>query len=266
MISVVINADNRTGYLNSTSTVCEYGEGSLQGVRSVDLLVDGVKNKMDFFKGYKTQCILFIDVHEEFPKQLMDEIGELVFSYGNDSKIILQPHSKTKHRWNDHLYIDALKNAEGEYTVHFDMDCCAYKKAGSEIVEHYLYWLNEAGHKYVCQSWDRVGDNMYWASTRFFICKTKTLDFPLIERSLFTPLRGVHNPCFEHTIGILGGEGSVLYPPRNDDDYIIFCWAKYFSGLTKYLNDSPYEDVIKYLRSCGLYGTHDIIAKPITND
>ncbi len=263
MISVVINADNREGYLNETSTVGDYGSGSLQGVRSKDLLIDGLKNKLKFFEGYDIQCIFYLDVHEPLPSKLHEEIKQIVFACGNDSKIVLNPHSKVKYKWNDWLYIDALKLADGDYVAHFDNDCCAYKKEGSDIVEQYFRWLDN-GYKYVCQSWDGIGDEMYWASTRFFICKKETLDLSLAEVLIYkNPLQGKNNPCFESTIGLMAGEGNVLYPPRDDDNYIVFCWAKYFSGLMKTLNNLPYEDAVKYIKGCGLYGSHDVIAKPI---
>lgn len=265
MISVIINADNRVGYLNDKSTVGDYGGGSLQGVRSKDLLTEGVKNKMKFFDGYKTRCVVYLDLHEPLPKELHEEIKDIVFSYGNDSELILATHSKEKYKWNDWLYIEAFKHTKGEYTVHFDMDSNAYKKEDSDIVERYLKWLEE--YKYVGQSWDKIGDDMYWVSTRFFICKTETLDLKYIEPYVFTnPLMGLHNPCFEHTIGILAGRDKILYPGREDNDNIIFCWATYFSGLLKHLNNLPYEKVKEYILDCGLAGTHDIISKPITND
>ena len=265
IISVVINTDTRQGYLSKENTVGDFGVGSLQGVRSKDLLTDGIRQKIKYFDGYQIQLILFIDVHEPISKELMGEMKEIVFACGNDSKIITKPHSKNRHRWNDWLYIDALKEATGAYVVHFDQDCNAYKKEGSNIVESYFAYLN-AGSKYVCQPWDGVGDPMYHASTRFFICKRETLNFADIESSLVTPFRGKHNPCLEFSLGILAGEGTVLYPSRNDDDYIIFSWAKYHVGLIKYLNEKPYDEVINYIRDCGMFGANDVIAKPITNE
>lgn len=265
-ISVVINADTRIGYLNPTSTVGDFGGGSLQGVRSVDLLTEGLKNKLNFFSGYNLQCVLYIDKHEDISPELMKEIEAIVYSCGNNSKLIFKPHDRTQHKWNDRLYLEAFKLAEGDYVVHFDNDSNAYKKEGSDIVERYFKWLDE-GYKYVCQPWDGFGDDMYWASTRFTICKSETAHNPLIESSVFTnPLMGKHNPCYEHATGILVGRDKILYPPREDDDYIIFCWASYFSGLLKHLNSLPYEEVKKYILDCGLVGTHDIISKPITDE
>ncbi len=265
-IDVIINADTRQGYLSDKSTVGDFGSGSLQGVRSVDLLIEGVKNKMNFFEGYDTRCVLIIDEHEKLSDALFMEISSLVKSYGNNSKLIVRTFDHISWKWNDKLYIESLKQATGDYVVHFDNDCCAYKNPEFDIVKGYMELL-DTGYKYICQPWDRVGDEMYWASTRFFICKRETLDWNLIESNLYiNPLQGKNNPCLEHTTGILAGEEKVLYPPRDDENYIIFCWASYFSGLMKHLNNIPYEEVIKYLKDCGLFGVHDIIAKPITNE
>ncbi len=265
LISLIINADNRIGYLNEKSTVGDYGAGSLQGVRSKDLLTFGIQNKINFFKGYDIQCVVYLDVHEPLPDELLKEISEIVEPCGNNSRVVLAPHSKDKYRWNDHLYINALKYAEGAYTCHMDMDCACFKKEDFNIVEGYINLLNN-GYKYICQPWDRIGDEMWWASTRYFFCKTETLDLAWLENNLTTPVMGKHTPCVEHLLAVKEGDGKVLYPSREDDKYIIFCWASYFSGLMKYLMEQPYEKTIKYLQDCGLYGTHDIIAKPITND
>jgi len=262
MLSIVLNADTRVGYLNDNSQVGDYGSGSLQGVRSCDFLVEGLKNKMHYFRGYECQCILFMDVHEDISVELMSEIESIVYSYGNNSKVVLVPHSKEKDKWNDLLYIEALKLAEGDYIAHFDQDCNAYRTDESDIIEDYIYWLDSDKYKYICQPWDGVGDEMTHASTRFFICKKETLDLPLIERSLFiNPLMGKHNPCLEHTLGILAGEDGVLYPPRRDEEYLVFSWARYFKGTLKKLNEMEPKDAINYVLGLGVHGANDVIDK-----
>jgi hypothetical protein len=40
------------------------------------------------------------------------QIVEQVKSYGNNSQVICKPHNRTKHRWYDYIYIEALKLAE----------------------------------------------------------------------------------------------------------------------------------------------------------
>lgn len=260
MISVVINADNRVGYKNHTSTVGDYGQGSLQGVRSVDFLTEGVKNKMSFFDGYETQCILYIDLHEDLPSDLFSEVTNLVNSYGNGSMVVAKPHDRIKDRWYDRITIEALKLATGDYVVHFDNDANALRTSDSGIVERYFIWL-DSGYKYVCQPWNGIGDKMFWASTRFFITKKEYLDLELAGRSLYTPFMGKHTPCLEHVLGAIAGDGKVLYPPREDDEYIIFSWARYYSGTLKKLNEMNYHDAMDYLTDCGIHGANDVLDK-----
>lgn len=259
-ITCCINADTRPGYLTSTNDV-NYGINSLTGVRSVDFLTEGVKQKMNYFRGYDCQCILYIDEHEKMSDSLFMEVVDLVHSYGNNSKVVCRPHNRTKHKWNDYLYLEGLKLAEGDYVVHFDQDCNAYRTDDCDIIEKYFKWLDE-GYKYICQPWNGIGDKMFWASTRFFICKRGTLNLPLIESSIpINPLMGKRNPCLEFTLGILAGEGKVLYPPREDDKYIVFSWARYFPGTLKKLNDMQPNEALKYISELGLHGANDCIDK-----
>lgn len=265
MISVVINVDTRQGYLGEQSTVGEYATGSLQGVRSIDFLIEGVKNKMNYFRGYDCQCILYIDEHEPIEQLLFDEIKELVFSYGNNSGVTRRICDKTKYRWNDHLYIDALKLSEGDYIVHFDQDANAFRTDDCSIIEKYLEWLN--GYKFICQPTDlsKEEHGMFWASSRFFICKKGTLNFQEIENNLISPLKGRHTPCLEHVISVLNEE-NVLYPAREDDKYIVFSWSRYFKGTLNKLNNMLPSDALKYIFELGIHGANDCVDKKIINE
>lgn len=262
LLSVVINADTRAGFLQSARGE-EWGNKSLHGVRSVDFLIDGVRQKMNFFRGYDTQCILYVDQHLPLSFELINEIESMVSSYGNNSKFILLEHDRNKPRWNDYIYLEALKLAEGNFVVHFDQDCNAYRTDDCDIIRRYLLWLNNQ-YKFVCQPWDGIGDVMHHASTRFFICKKETLNFPLIEKSIhINPLMGKNNPCLESTLGLLSGEGNVLYPDREDDKYVIFSWATYNNGTLRRLNRRTYEEVKKYVTAdCGLHGPNDCVDNP----
>lgn len=252
MISIVINADTRKGFNNQFMSVGEFENGQPNGIRSVDLLTDGVINKMNFFRGYDTQCILYIDIHESIPDETMEKIREIVFSYGNDSKIVLHPHSESENRWNDRLYIDAMKLADGDYIVHFDNDCNAFRSDECNIIEQYFKWL-DGGYNFICAPIHPLQkERWYWASTQFFICKKEILNFEIIESCLYTPLMGKHNPCLEYTLGILYGEDTVLYPERNNNDYMVFCWWTYKRGLLKELNEKPYTEVKDFIINCGL--------------
>ncbi len=260
MISVVINADTRQGWQNEQSAVGDYTDGFLHGVRSVDFLLDGVQNKMDYFRGHSCECILYIDQHEPLPDELFMQVVELVKSYGNNSQVVIKSHDRIKYRWNDYLYIESLKLATGDYIAHFDNDANAFRVEGSNIIEKYLSWLEE--YKFVCQPTDlpKEEHGMFWASSRFFICKRETLSFVEIESNLTSPLKGRHTPCFEHVISVLNDE-SVLYPPREDDKYIVFCWARYFKGTMKKLNKMQPEQALKYIFRCGIHGANDCLDK-----
>lgn len=261
MISLVINADTRPGYL--TSTLGEgWGKTSLHGVRSVDFLTEGVKQKIKFFNGYDIQLILYIDKHEDIPEKTFKEIMEIVESCGNNSKIVFKPHDRISYKWNDKIYIEALKLADGDYVCHVDQDCNLFRDDNCEIIWGYTIWLDDRW-KYICQPWDGIGDEMFHASTRFFICKKETLKSALKQDILKNPLKGIHSPCLEHALGIIAGKGNVLYPKRNDDNYLIFSWATYYPGTLKRLNEMPYEDVKKYILQRGIHGPNDVVDKPM---
>jgi len=266
-ISCVINADTRRGYLtNDKSSIGDYAPGGQEGARSVDFLIEGVKNKMNFFRGYKTQCVLYIDRHEELPEDLHKEIRDLVISYGNDSKLIISSHNRTKHRWYDYIYIEALKEADGDYVAHFDTDTAAFCVDNCAIIEKYLRWLDN-GYKYVSYPTEQQPNDDYWASTRFFICKRETLNVTDLENCIHNEYLAEHYgrisynpfPCvLEHTLGLMVKEGEVLYPERNDNEYIIFCFATYLKGTLKRLNSLPYNEVHNYFRG-NIHGANDLV-------
>lgn len=261
IISVVINADSRYGYKNYKITVGEFGEGSLQGCRSIDFLTEGLKNKMNFFRGHECQCIMFLDEHEPIPDKLFMEISEIVHSYGNGSALICKSNNRTRHRWYDYITLEALKLATGDYIVHFDQDSNAFRSDESDIVDAYIDLLG-SGYKYICCPIPETHkDKWYWASTQFFICKKETLNLDEVEKCFdnkyleetYGRMRYDPHPCcFEHTIGLMVKEGEVLYPPRENDSYLIFCWWTYQSGLLKKLNEMPYPEAKEFIINCGL--------------
>ena len=256
MISVVINTDTRVGFDQPSISVGEFENGQPNGARSIDFLTEGIKNKMNFLRGQEAQCILYIDEHLPIPDGLFMDIVDLVHSYGNNSQVICHPNNRTIYRWNDHIYINALKLAEGDYVVHFDGDGNAFRSDESNIIEQYFDWLNN-GYKYICQPIHPLQtEKWYHASTQFFICKRETLDFKEIEMNLYSSsVNGKYVACLEHLLGALAGDGTVLYPPRNLDEYMIFCWRKYESGLLKKLNEMPYQEVKDFILKCGLTST-----------
>jgi hypothetical protein len=255
LLSLIITADTRKGFNNESISVGEFENGQPNGTRSVDFLLEGVLQKINFFRGYDIQVVLFIDQHEQIPDRLFMQICNIVHACGNNSKVICKPHDRTQYRWNDKIYIEALKLAEGDYVVKFDADCNAYRSNECDIVDAYMDLLDE-GYKYICQpKHPEQKEKWGFASTQFFVCKRETLDLPLIEQSLYTPLKGKHNPCLEFTLAILAGEDNVLYPPRDNDSYMIFCWWKYESGLLKKLNEMLYPEVKEFILKSGITAT-----------
>lgn len=263
MISVTINADTRQGYKDEHTKVGKFDNNPLNGTRSADFLYEGVKNKMNFFRGYECQCILYVDQHEEIPDGLFMKIAELVHSYGNNSRVICKEHDRTRHRWYDYITLEALKWASGDYIVHFDNDSNAFRSDESEIIEDYFHWLDN-GYKYVCSPVPlNHKERWYWATTQFFICKKETIDIPEIERCLDNryleaKYRMEYNPvpcCLEHTLGAMVKDGEVLYPLRDTDSYAIFCWWEYKRGLLKQLNELPYKEAFEIIKTCGLTQT-----------
>lgn len=263
MISVVINSDTRQGYKDEHTKVGKFSNNPLNGTRSLDFLTDGVRNKMNFFRGYDCQCLLYIDQHEELPDELFMEICDLVHSYGNNSKVVCKPHDRTRQRWYDYITLEALKLADGDYVVHFDNDSNAFRSDESDIINQYLTLL-ESGYKYVCSPVPEGHKGFYWATTQFFICKKETINIQEIERCFDNDYleamygRMSNNPtpcCVEHVLGLQVKEDEVLYPIRDTDSYAIFCWWEYRKGLLKQLNDLPYKEAFEIIKTCGLTQT-----------
>lgn len=272
ILSIVINGDTRIGWLTKeSSSIGENHPGGQDGARSVDFLLEGVKNKMNFFRGHKTQCILYVDLHEPIPDEFFKQMYDLVESYGNNSKLIIKEHNRTRHRWYDYIYIEALKEADGDYIVHFDTDTAAFRTDECDIIERYFKWLDE-GYKYVCYPTEQQPNADYWASTRFFITKRETLHVEDLEDCInndylyktYGRIRYDPYPCvLEHSIGLRVKEGEILYPPREDENYIIFCWVTYLKGTLKRLMELPYSEIQKNV--CPeIAGANDYVDKPIS--
>lgn len=265
MICVLINGDSRAGSDADVSTVGDFGSGSLQGVRSFDLLTETVVMANNFFEGYSHEIILSIDEHEPLPLHVRVKLDEFI-RRGELKSYSCFPRNRTRHRWNDWIYLDTFRLAppEVDYIVHLDQDAVIFRDPNSDIVARYFKWLDE-GYSYVCQP-HNGGDPMWWASTRFFICKAATLDLDELERCLddgykARKFEGKHLPCVEHVLGAMAGEGKVLYPEPEMEDYLIVNWASYRKGLLHQLNNLPYHDVMEYIEDCGIFGASDVIAK-----
>jgi hypothetical protein len=259
MISIVCNVDSRKGAGAEQSTVGDFGPGSLQGVRSYDLLTDGIRNKIQFFAGHTVEVIVACDEHEPLPDSVQSEIHEMI-RRGEIDTFICQPHERKSKFWYDKITVAALKLATGSYVAHFDQDCAAFRDPNSDIVSQYLRWLDD-GYQFVCQptTMTLAEHKMYWASTRFFICKRETLDFVKLDEAVVNEDKRFakygHAPALEHVLGRLGG---VLYPPANWDDYMVISWQTYRRGVLKSLNSMPYPMVRDFILKQGICGPNDV--------
>lgn len=259
MISVVVNLDSRAGVGNQVSTFTGHNDGA----RSWDFFTDGLVNKRRFFDGFDIDVIAYIDETIRIPDEVLNKVRELA------DCVVIRRHfdnyrnSTPFNLANDIRFMQALMMATGETIVHFDADCAAFAREKS-AVEGWLGWLDT--HKFVSypSQWSPrpVDDASFgphtWASTRAFACRRETLQFDEIERGLRepewmwakygTPLRKLN--WMEHTLARLNGD-SVTYPPRNDENLMLFCWSRYVAGTLARLNYMPYGEALAYVRQCG---------------
>lgn len=268
-ISLVINADTRYGWLDDFTGVKNDGRNILFGCRSIDFMTDGVVNKRRFLAGYDLETIVYVDEHEPLSRgavKRLDAMGES----GEITKLIVTKVNHSRHRWNDYLYRDTLAHATGDYIAHFDGDAAAFRRPEFPLIEKYLAWL-EGGYKYVCQQTPLPDHEhgMWWASTRFFMCKRETLDLDEASRCIDDDYRRAkwgdrHCPCFEHIIALIAG-GPVLYPPSNNDNFVVVNWVAYNRGVLSKLNAMDYEGVKQYIfEICGgPHGASDVIGQPL---
>ena len=268
MISLVINCDTRPGAELPVSAIGDFSAGSLQGVRSFDLLTEGIRTKNKFFAGHDIETLVFIDIHLPIPEDVQTELDAMVAS-GEITTLVCQEYNRKRHKWNDHIYLHALREAKGDYIVHFDGDVCAFRKDDYTVVDKYFDLL-ENGYKYICQPTQITDHGMLHASTRFFICKRETLDLDEVERCLDDNYRRTthgdrHCPCLEHILGLLVNDGEVLYPEADNENYCVFSWVSYHKGVLSKLNNTTYNKVYDYVfTTCGgLHGASDLTGELI---
>lgn len=259
-ISIVINCDTRP----PRDT---FGGSNLMGVVNRDFLIDGVLNKKKFFEGFDTETILFIDEHERIDNETLDRLREIT------DTIVIRKHTEWN-LYNDDYYIQALEMARGDYIFHFDQDTAAFTCA-SGWIQYLIDLLDRYDYVSYPSHWTPIAitDDSFdyvWASTRFFCCKRETLDFTELRKCL-----GDYDYAYatypasrkcgwtEHYLGLIAkykGKG-VYYPHINYDQYMVFCWANYRSGLLKELNNMPYEEVKMFvLNRGGIHYPNDVYA------
>lgn len=264
-ISLIITCDTRKGVSADSTRIGEFAGEPLCGCRSLDFLTHGVISKIRFFEGHEIEAIVCVDEHEPLSEEIHTDIRHI--EQTTPTRYIVKPADRKRQRFNDWIYVDALKLAEGDYVAKWDGDVAAFRRPEFPIIDQYLAWLDD-GYKYICQPTQIHGHGMAHASSRYFICKRETLDFPEIGRCLndysYFQQRypNIHAPCLEFYLGAMVG-GAVLYPFQQNQDYTIFSFVEYQRGLFERLNALPYDDVYRYVfETCGgVCGPSDFIPR-----
>jgi hypothetical protein len=268
-ISLVINCDTRSGFTESESSA----DTMFNGCRSIDFLLDGIRNKIKFFDQFEKEVIVFIDEHEIIPEKIVSEIRFMV------DTLIIRKHDKNfgdiknYANFNDLNYLSALFMARGQLVCHMDQDCAAFTK-DKESVEELIKMLDD--HKFVSYPsyWspkavhDPSFGNRTWASTRFFICKRETLRFDTLLDCIIEPEWAYKTfgdsprrlNWLEHFLSLANND-SVYYPTMEINKRAIFCWSKYKVGTFARLNAMTYDEVKQYIGDAGqIQYPNDLVA------
>lgn len=254
-ISAVINVDTRPQRDSIDSM--------FNGVCNLDFLVDGVKNKIKFLDGFDKEIILYVDQHTPIPYEKLIELN------GITDVLVIRKHTDEP-SFNDWNYIRALQMASGDIVMHFDQDCAAFS-SGKEAVEEMIGLLDRYDYVSYPSHWTpkAVVDNTFnymWVSTRFFVCKRQTLNFPEIIKCLtdyeyfcstYKPSRAC--PWTEHFLGLISNS-NVFYPPIDLNKLAIFSWGSYKVGTLSELNNMDYEQVKSWVASRGIRYPNDLDA------
>lgn len=265
LISLIVNCDTRTGFEYDMTKA----ESTFNGCVSNDFLIDGVINKIKFFQGFEIEVILFVDEHVKVPPETLQRMNDLA------DTLVVRKHTD-EHAFNDYNYLKALSLANGDIVCHCDQDTACFTSSPVyvqnliNLLEQYKfisypsYWSPYPVH-------DESFGGLFWASTRFFICKRETLKLDELAKCIDNPEwmyekygdspRRVN--WTEHYLAKINGN-SVYYPPLDTSNYTIFSWGTYRKGTLDKLNKLPYEEIEKYIIACGgLHYPVDLDAIPL---
>lgn len=254
LISCIINADTRSGFLDDSSQQT----GLFNGCISEDFLTEGLYNRKKFLDGFDAEFIMFIDEHEPIPEKTLNYLIQ------NTDCLVIRKHTH-EDRFNEMNYISALMLARGKYIFHVDQDCATFTN-NKENVQEYIDLLEKYDYVSYPSLWSPKGsdDPAYdyvWCSTRYYWCKRETLDFTEIlkcekdyEYTYNQYPASVKNPWLEHYLGLISkyttGRG-VYYPPVDYSKTCIFVWDNYNKYTWGRLNTQSYDEVKNWVLSMG---------------
>lgn len=245
-VSICINVDTRPEN--------PVAEKMFNGTVNEDYLTDGVFNKIKFFDGFEKEVIVFVDEHLPLSQKAHDYLLSMA-----DTLVIRQHTNEPS--FNDWNYIRCLQLASGDVVAHFDQDTAAFTSSKQKVddliglldnyayVSYPSYWSPNAV--------DDPSFNYKWVSTRFFMCKRETLNFPETIKCLtdydyfvgkYMPSRVC--PWTEHFLGLIAGS-NVIYPPLDVDNITIFSFDKYEKGTLQRMNNQSYDEVKQFIISRG---------------
>jgi len=262
-VSLVVNADTRP-------PKAEVGD-MFDGTRSEDYLIDGVKNKQEFFRGHDIETILWVDEHLTISHKTYERLHDLC------DRLVISKHSKAYRSidpfsgFNDVNYLQALSLARGDYIAHFDQDMAAYTSDKSHVdnliqgthVHQFICYPSHACPR--CVSDPSFGSHV-WASTRFFLCKKEAINLTELEQAIMEPetlYAKYGHPArimnwTEHFLGVMA-KGSVYYPILSNN-YLIFPWHKYADGTLAKLHNQPFHEIAPRLIEAGAHSYHGVDA------
>jgi hypothetical protein len=251
-LSIVINCDSRPG-INDQYSVADQ---MFDGCRSGDFLTEGVWNKIKFFEGFNIELILYIDEHLEIPVESMQYLKPLC------TTLVIRKHTD-ENSFNDWNYLRALSLASGDVIIHLDQDTAAFT-SGQDYVKKLISHLDNYKLVSYPSYWsphpvnDESFGGIFWASTRFFMCKREDLKLDEIAKYIVEPelmyekYGDSPRRCnwFEHFLAKVNGN-DVYYPPIELSEGTVFSWKTYKAGILKELNDKTYTEVQEFINQKG---------------
>lgn len=244
-LSVVINVDTRPQ--NDT-----FGGTNLLGTVNMDFLTAGIENKLKFFSGVDTEIIIHVDRHSDVPDEVLSKLHDY-------SDVLLIRKHTNEPSFNDWSYHRALSLATGDIVCHVDQDTACFADSMDYIIELIEYlekykFVSYPSHWTPNPTVDDSFGGLWWASTRFFLCKRETLKLDELAKCIQEPEwmyeKYGDSPrrlnWTEHFLAKINGN-NVFYPPVELHKGAIFSWSSYKTGTLEMLNNSSYEGVKQWI-------------------